>query len=55
MILDLMAQWRVDPARSVMVGDKTSDVAAAEAAGIRGILYRGEPLAELLADVLAGR
>jgi len=55
MILDLMAQWRVDPARSVMVGDKTSDVAAAEAAGIRGMLYRGEPLAELLADVLAGR
>ena len=55
MILDLMARWRVDPARSVMVGDKASDVAAAAAAGIRGVLYRGEPLAELLADVLAGR
>lgn len=55
MILDLMARWRVDPARSVMVGDKASDVAAAEAAGIRGLLYRGEPLADLLAGVLGGR
>ena len=55
MILDLMARWRVDPARSVMVGDKPSDVAAAAAAGIEGLLYRGEPLADLLAGVLYDR
>lgn len=55
MILDLMARWRVDPARSAMVGDKASDVAAAEAAGILGVLYRGEPLADIVASLLSRR
>lgn len=54
MILDLMAAWPVDPARSLLIGDKPSDVAAAEAAGIRGLLYAGEPLAALVERALAG-
>jgi D-glycero-D-manno-heptose 1,7-bisphosphate phosphatase len=54
MLLDLMAHWPVDRARSVMIGDKPSDMVAAAAAGIRGILYRGEPLADLVAEALDG-
>jgi D-glycero-D-manno-heptose 1,7-bisphosphate phosphatase len=50
-----MARWRVDPARSAMVGDKASDVAAAEAAGILGVLYRGEPLADIVAALISRR
>lgn len=54
MILDLMARWPVDPARSVLIGDKPSDIAAARAAGIRGVLYAGGPLAEAVRAALAG-
>ena len=55
MILALLALWPVDPARSVMIGDKPSDVAAGEAAGIRGVLYRGGALADVVADALSAR
>lgn len=53
MILDLMARWPVDPARSGMIGDKPSDVEAARAAGIRGLLYAGGPLIDAVRAVLA--
>ena len=52
MILDLMRHWPVDPARSVLIGDKSSDIEAAERAGIRGVLYRGGALADLVAEAL---
>lgn len=44
-----IARFRIDPERSVMIGDRERDVQAAEAAGVRGI--RVEPNAPLL-DVL---
>lgn len=41
MILDLMKHWNIDAARSFLLGDKPTDVAAAEAAGITGHLFTG--------------
>ena len=34
MIVRACAEWQLDPAASVMVGDKTSDIEAARAAGV---------------------
>jgi D,D-heptose 1,7-bisphosphate phosphatase len=47
MILDIMLKWTVDPSRSVLVGDKESDLAAATAAGIRGVKFNGGRLNEV--------
>lgn len=52
MLLDLMKHWPVDSARSIMVGDRESDVEAAERACLRGYLLRpGERLADILTRV----
>lgn len=45
-----MARYGIDPARSVMVGDRERDVQAAESAGVRGKLV--PPNAPLLPVVL---
>jgi D-glycero-D-manno-heptose 1,7-bisphosphate phosphatase len=44
MILDLMQHWPVERERSVVIGDKERDMEAARAAGIRGLLFRGDNL-----------
>lgn len=48
MILDLIAAWPVDVEGSLMIGDATSDVQAAEAAGIKGVRYEGGSLYDLV-------
>jgi D-glycero-D-manno-heptose 1,7-bisphosphate phosphatase len=53
MILELIARFALDPARTVMIGDNTTDVGAAEAAGIEGLLFAGGSLLEFVRPVLA--
>jgi D-glycero-D-manno-heptose 1,7-bisphosphate phosphatase len=48
MILRALSEWPIDRERSVLVGDKPSDLEAALRAGIRGVLFEGGDLAEFL-------
>ena len=48
MLLDLIAKWPIDRSRSVLVGDKESDITAAQQAGIKGLLFEGGNLHHFL-------
>jgi D-glycero-D-manno-heptose 1,7-bisphosphate phosphatase len=53
MLLKAMADWPVDVARSIMVGDKPGDVEAGQRAGVRGLKFEGGDLLAFLAHELA--
>jgi len=53
MILDLVNKWPIDLDRSLMIGDRETDIAAATAAGVRGHLFSGGRLDDFLRAVLA--
>ena len=48
MIRAAMAEWQAEPSSSYLIGDKGSDMEAAEAAGIRGFLFTGGSLLEFV-------
>jgi D,D-heptose 1,7-bisphosphate phosphatase len=55
MLRDLMQRWPVEPAGSLVVGDKESDIEAGKAAGLRGLLYTGGNLDDCLKPQLRPR
>jgi D-glycero-D-manno-heptose 1,7-bisphosphate phosphatase len=52
MLLDLMRRWPVQNRGSFLIGDKASDIAAAESAGIPGYLFSGGDLGDFVATCL---
>ncbi|MFT8802992.1 MULTISPECIES: D-glycero-alpha-D-manno-heptose-1,7-bisphosphate 7-phosphatase [Gluconobacter] len=52
MIKRAMADFRIDPQYSFLVGDKITDLQAAEAAGIAGHLFSGGNLSSFLSPLL---
>lgn len=52
MILGLMERWSIDRANSFLIGDKTTDIAAAASAGIQGYLFEGKNLYAFIAPLL---
>ncbi|WOH48823.1 HAD-IIIA family hydrolase [Bradyrhizobium sp. sBnM-33] len=52
MITDLLERFPVDISRSILVGDKPTDLEAARAVGIRGLLFSGGDLAKLVRSVI---
>jgi D,D-heptose 1,7-bisphosphate phosphatase len=53
MIIDLVKHWPVELERSILIGDKEDDLAAAAAAGIKGYLFSGFDLAVFLEGMIA--
>jgi D-glycero-D-manno-heptose 1,7-bisphosphate phosphatase len=53
MLKKLMADWPVDVERSLMIGDRPTDMGAAAAAGVRGHLFTGGNLMTALKPLLA--
>lgn len=52
LILRAMNDWRIDPARAILIGDKQSDIEAARRAGIPGRLFIGGDLANFVAEMV---
>ena len=52
MLRDLIRAWELDPARSVLIGDQPTDLAAAAGAGIAGHLFQGGNLLSFVRPIL---
>jgi D,D-heptose 1,7-bisphosphate phosphatase len=52
MLLDLIRAWELNPSRCVLVGDQPTDMAAADAAGIRAFHFPGGNLAEFVRPLI---
>jgi D-glycero-D-manno-heptose 1,7-bisphosphate phosphatase len=52
MINDLLERFPADIGRSILIGDKPTDLEAARAGGIQGYLYSSGDLAQFLKPLL---
>jgi D-glycero-D-manno-heptose 1,7-bisphosphate phosphatase len=50
MILRALSDWPIDRERSVLIGDKLSDMEAARRAGVRGLRFKGGDLKRFLVE-----
>jgi D-glycero-D-manno-heptose 1,7-bisphosphate phosphatase len=55
MLLDLLRCWPVERETSLLIGDRESDIAAAEAAGITGYIFAGGNLVDFIVPLIAAR
>ncbi len=53
MLDDLFARFPVDRSRAAMIGDRATDIAAASAAHVTGVLYEGGSLLEIVSPLIA--
>ncbi len=53
LIRQLLSAFPVDPGRTCLIGDRETDMAAARAAGITGVLFEGGDLGAAVAPVIA--
>ncbi|HEY7852792.1 MAG TPA: HAD family hydrolase [Caulobacteraceae bacterium] len=51
MVLRAIADWRIDPARALMIGDKDRDLEAGHRAGVAGALFPGGDLDAFIAGL----
>lgn len=52
MLLDMMRQWPVETRGSFLIGDRDSDIGAAQSAGLPGHLFSGGSLAAFAARLM---
>jgi D-glycero-D-manno-heptose 1,7-bisphosphate phosphatase len=55
MLLDCLRGWPVDVGRSFLIGDRPTDIGAAQAAGVPGHLFTGGNLADFVARCMSER
>ena len=51
MILKALADWDIDPARAILIGDNERDLEAARRAGVKGVLFKGGDLDAFVAGL----
>ena len=52
MILDLAKRYQIDLSRSIMIGDRPTDMEAADSAGCHGLIYKGGSLLPVMDSAL---
>ena len=51
MILRAIAEWSIDPAKALVIGDNPRDIEAGRRAGVRGALFPGGDLSRFVASL----